>query len=98
MDRQPRKTSNPFYAALVLFGILFTVTACAYVVMTIHQAQPTLSAPTDGLISFLDNHGTQLMMVELGLLAIAACAAIGTDGYWSRSEASTQNEAAPAED
>ena len=43
MDRQPGKTSNPFYVALVFFGVLFTVTACAYVVMTIQQAQPAVA-------------------------------------------------------
>ena len=38
---------------------------------------------TSSLIEFLDVYGFQLMMWELGLLAAATVAAIGTDEFWT---------------
>ena len=35
------------------------------------------------LLEFLDTHGFQLMMWQLGILAVATVAAIGTDEFWS---------------
>jgi hypothetical protein len=75
-------TSNPFCIALVVVGVAFTVTACAYGVMAVQQAQRISSHQAGALVTFLDEHGNQLMMAELGLLAISAIAALGTDDYW----------------
>ena len=85
----PRKRSaiNPFYALLVVFGIAFAVTACAYSVMTLKAVRPGDAQESTGgtaLLAFIDQHGGQLMGGELALLAVATVGAIATDRYWMR--------------
>ena len=87
--RRPR--TNPFYILLVVIGIAFTVTACAYFVMALRgsgtggllgrAAEAGESAQV--LLEFLDHHGLRLMVGELVLLALATCGAIFTDGWWN---------------
>lgn len=79
-----RKPSNPFYAVLVVIGIAFSVTACAYMVMTVRGLKPADPAQASGLITFLERHGFTLLMVELGVLALATVLAMATDDYWTR--------------
>lgn len=78
-----RKTADPFHVALVLAGIAFTVTACAYGVMTLHRhslAGAVADLPSGSwLLDFLDRHGFATLMVELAVLAAAVGAAIGRD-------------------
>ncbi len=82
-----KQPSNPFYVALVIVGIAFSITACAYSVMALKS---TAAAPepagdsSGGLMDFLDRHGAKLMTIELVLLGIATVGAIGTDQYWHR--------------
>ena len=59
-----RKSTNPFYGLLVVVGIVFTVTACAYGVMTVRGLKPDEAAEASGagaessdLMTFLDRHG-----------------------------------------
>ena len=75
---------NPFYALLVVLGIAFAVTACAYSVMTLRAVRPPPDDETNGspLLEFLDKHGASLMAGELALLAAASVGAIATDRYW----------------
>jgi hypothetical protein len=78
---------NPFYPVLVLAGIVFCVTACAYGVMAYRGASATLSATQDeagGLIGFLERRGGLLLGVELAILAAATAGAIALDEYRSR--------------
>lgn len=98
---------NPFYVLLVLFGLVFFVTACAYGVMAFRAvshashkgfggssisggkmestpAGPTISTEPSQLMEFLDQHGMELLGIELVLLALATFAAMGTDSYWTR--------------
>ena len=77
---------NPFYAVLIVVGTVFAITACAYGMMAVVKLEPAGDgvSPTGGLIGFMDRHGVTVMMVELGLLAVATFAAIGTDDYWTR--------------
>jgi len=84
MVHPSRKTPNPFYVALVLIGILFTVTACAYGVMTIQQMNPSGTQQPHPMTALLDEYGAVILAIELILLAIATVAAIGTDEYWMR--------------
>ena len=84
MNRSKRRT-NPFYVLLVVIGILFTVTACAYGVMTVKQIRPINRSAPSQLMTFLDEHGLTVMIIELTVLAGSTCAAIATDGYWSES-------------
>lgn len=45
------------------------------------------------LLQFLDTHGFQLMMWQLGILAVATAAAIGTDEFWSYRAAAAERQA-----
>ncbi len=76
--------ANPFYALLVVAGIAFSITACAYGVMTLRAVSPHAHAANHPLLKFLENHGSQLLIAEIVVLAIATFAAIGTDDYWTR--------------
>ncbi|MGH7138567.1 MAG: hypothetical protein ACREHD_22695 [Pirellulales bacterium] len=79
--------TNPFYVLLVIVGIAFALTACAYSVMTlraVHSPEADANRPRTGLLEFLDRHGAALMGGELALLALATVAAISTDRYWMR--------------
>jgi hypothetical protein len=37
-----------------------------------------------GFVRFMDDHGERLMIIELAILGIATCAALGTDRCWTR--------------
>jgi len=87
------KTINPFYVLLVLLGIAFSITACAYGVMAfkaVHAGRqgaddaPPADAAGSGLLEFMDKHGARLMAAELALLGLATVAAMATDRYWFR--------------
>ena len=79
---------NPFYVLLVLLGIAFTLTACAYGVMAFKGARadaPAAVQPSGAaLLAYLDQHGAQLLGLELALLALCTLGAISTDRYWMR--------------
>lgn len=66
---------NPFYALLLVAGILFSVSATAYGVMafTAVRKGPIVEGPSSGqrLLVFLDDHGGKLLTGELIVLAIA---------------------------
>lgn len=83
-----KQTSNPFYSVLLVAGVAFALTACAYGVMIVHKLEPGRVAPAStsgtGVIDFMDDHGAAIMIVELVVLAIATGAAIGTDRIRAR--------------
>ena len=83
-----RKPFNPFYVMLVLVGVAFTVTACAYGVMTVRDLRATAPTPPDAagepLMALLREYGFTLLMVEIGLLAASSVGAMATDDYWTR--------------
>ncbi|MEX2142066.1 MAG: hypothetical protein WD894_22560 [Pirellulales bacterium] len=82
---------NPFYAALIVFGVAFTITACAYALMMVRATQPISSDSADsgslagetGLMKLLDERGVEILGVEVLLLAFATVGAIGLDQYRS---------------
>jgi hypothetical protein len=79
-----RRRVNPFYAIVLLAGVAFTLTACAYGWMTyLSTRRPTsatsAAASQSSLLPILREHGTQLMAGELVVLAIATLAAFATD-------------------
>ena len=82
------KHANPFYVLLIVVGVAFAVTACAYGVMTVRGMNPRSDSETSpagaALMDFLDQHGLAVLMAELGLLGVSTVGAIGTDQYWSR--------------
>jgi hypothetical protein len=89
-----RQPFNPFYILLVLLGILFAVTACAYGVMTVKLSTAEGASASNGLwlVSLMNEHGLWLLMGELGLLAVFTFAAIGTDDFWIRRQKSAVQE------
>jgi hypothetical protein len=90
-----RPRTNPFYAALVLLGVAFTVTACAYAVMTYRALDVRLesAAEKNGLMSVLSSHGAAILGIEVLLLAIATVGAIGLDQYRQiRAQRDSSNE------
>jgi hypothetical protein len=78
-----REPVNPFYVLLVLLGIVFLVTACAYGVMAYRALSPEVArqAKSHPLTEFLDDHGVELLGGELALLAAASFAAMGLDRW-----------------
>jgi hypothetical protein len=80
------KTTNPFYAGLLVVGVVFSITACAYCVMTVRGLEPR--PDEQGLMGLMSQHGLSILVVELVLLGVMTVAAIGTDEYWTRAQGS----------
>jgi hypothetical protein len=95
-----KKPTNPFYIAALPVGVLFAVTSCAFVVMTMQGADPQRAEET-GLIGLMSRHGVVIMLFELVLLGVLTIAAIATDDFWTRgfeashSEKATSSSPAP---
>ena len=82
-----KKPFNPFYALLIVVGIAFSISACAYGVMSLRAMRGGLGLAAGNrhpLLEFLDAHGGVLLAVELGLLAVFTVGAIATDDFWTR--------------
>jgi hypothetical protein len=82
-----RGGGNPFYALLVIAGVAFGLTACAYGVMAFRQARPDsqpLAATDTSLLGVLDHHGGMILGGEIVLLALLTIAAMGTDNFWEK--------------
>jgi hypothetical protein len=77
-----RQLRNPFYVLLMIVGVLFTITMCAYAVMTIQLARGG-ETPGEGLIAFLAGQGHYLILGELSVLGAATVLAMTTDEYWT---------------
>lgn len=80
---------NPFYAMLVIAGVAFTITACAYALLMVRATRPDSavaagSNPVEeegALMRLLDEHGMEIMGVEVLILAMATVGAIGLDQW-----------------
>ena len=82
-----REPTNPFYALLLVAGVIFAVTACAYGVMAFRAVAPQAgqaSPSGEGLMRLLDRYGLWLLLGEIVVLAIATFGAIATDDYWRK--------------
>jgi hypothetical protein len=86
---------NPFYFLAVLFGITFTITACAFGVMMLKAIQPEglprPGQPGSGLMDLLSQHGVVILAIELSGLAIFSIAAIYLDHLRGRREVSRRS-------
>lgn len=81
----PPAAKNPFYALVLIVGIGFLLTACAYTVMAFLDAQGHReTTASSGLLRFLNEHGVTVFGVELGVLCVAMVAAFATEDYWQR--------------
>jgi hypothetical protein len=91
-----RKPTNPFYLAAIPIGILFAVTACAYVVMMVRAVTPQPGNATP-MVQWLDRHGLATLIVELAALGLLTFAAIASDDFWTRRCEEKQARSAPAD-
>ena len=90
------KPINPLYAVAVPVGILFAVTACAYVVMATQTLNPQ-RAESSGLVKLMEQRGLAILIAELVALAVLTVMAIASDEYWTRRfESRSSGEAATA--
>jgi len=84
-----KEAFNPFYPLLVVFGVVFFVTACAYGLMAFRAVNAGPGQETEHvMLAFLNRYGMLLLGAELALLAAASLAAMGTDSYWTRRNSS----------
>jgi hypothetical protein len=90
--------TNPFYVLLVIFGVIFCITASAYGIMALKSFSPGTQANTDSglqLLKFLDQYGLYLMLAELALLGVCTFAAMATDSYWSSQPTESHDNTSP---
>jgi hypothetical protein len=80
---------NPFYVLVVVFGVVFVITACAYGTMAYRAIAPAVDAQSrsQGLMGFLDRFGVQSLSIELVVLGVASFLAMWLDQIRSRREA-----------
>jgi hypothetical protein len=83
------KPSNPFYVALLVAGVAFALTSCAFVVMMRASHEQQIEA--SGLSRLMDRHGVSIMAIELAVLAVLMFAAMTTDDFWRRRFEQSQN-------
>lgn len=82
-----KQPGNPFYAVLLIVGLLFALTACSYFAMTLQGREASYgrtAAQNHPFVDFMDRYGFTALMIELGILAAATFGAMATDDYWTR--------------
>jgi hypothetical protein len=78
---------NPFYALVVIVGVVFVITALAYVAALVVSESSSggsgvaLNSP---VLRFVEQRGESLMLWETGALAAAAVLAMGLDRWRAR--------------
>lgn len=96
-----RKPFNPFYVLLLLAGLAFAITACAYGVMTVRELRSSRTAgydfPTEPSTAdvelpkdfndLIDRYGAKAMIVEILLLGVGTFGAIAYDQRLDKREA-----------
>lgn len=90
-----KKSANPFYALLVLFGLAFVVTAAAYGVMATREARAADTGQPvadHALMRWMHEHGNTALLSELALLGVCTFGAIGTDEFWQRRAAANAKD------
>lgn len=94
-----KEATNPFYAVLLVMGLVFVVTACAYGVMMVQTLQQG-GPPPSAMVTWLEANGTWLLAGETVILAVLTFGAIGTDGYWTQKsdEPNSEEQNPPGDD
>jgi hypothetical protein len=89
---------NPFYAIAMVLGLLFTLTACAEGVLMLKSnrdgALPRQGESGYDLMNLLDQHGTEVFVVELAALGCFTVAAIRLDVVRDRREFAKKQQGA----
>ena len=82
-----RRNINPFYALVVLTGVVFAITTLAYVVALVVSESPngdgTGAVMDSPVLQFFQQRGESLMLWEAGVLTVAAILAMGLDRWRS---------------
>jgi hypothetical protein len=82
-----KKSANPFYAVLIVVGLVFVITAAAYGVMATRESRAAISGEPvadHALMRWMHDHGNTALLTELVILGAATFGAIATDDYWQR--------------
>jgi len=87
--KRSEKFANPFYGLLLVAGLAFALTATAYGVMAFRdrdtvEANLSVDEENHPLMLWMSEHGTALLLIELGFLAVFTIGAIATDDLWQR--------------
>jgi hypothetical protein len=81
-----KKFKNPFYTLLIPVGLVFVITVFVYVLMASTELSGTKREVRDQanqpLFTWLNEHGTKLVLWELGVLGVLTIGAIATDSWW----------------
>jgi hypothetical protein len=97
---------NPFYALLVIVGVAFTITACAYALMMVRASRPDSSVAAGSnfeveeqgaLMKLLDERGMEIMGVEVLILGVATVGAIALDQWRSKRDDFSQRDMSKGE-
>jgi hypothetical protein len=91
-----KKWKNPFYTLLIPVGMAFVITAFAYGFMAFVEVNATNPEAREQtrhqLGTWLNAHGTRLLIWELGVLSVLTVGAIATDHWWMRESPVTKEE------
>ena len=82
---------NPFYVALVVVGVAFVVTACAFTLLLLQQNRTTAASEfftSNPLMRLVRDRGMTVIAIEVAVLAVASFAAMWLDSYRTRRELS----------
>lgn len=91
-----KKFKNPFYTLLIPVGLVFVITVFVYVLMASTELSGTKREIRDQasqpLFTWLNEHGTKLVLWELGVLGVLTIGAIATDSWWMHETAGSQDQ------
>lgn len=78
-----QESFNPFYPLLLIAGVAFLMTACAYGVMAFRDVRIESRPDSDGhdFMQFMQQYGGRLMLGELAALGVATAGLIGLDRW-----------------
>ena len=84
MNQQRSQRANVFYPLVVVSGVLFLLTTCAFAIVTAQgfggpQSMSGMEDSSHRLSTWMDRYGFHALLVELAVLALATVAAITTD-------------------
>jgi hypothetical protein len=91
------KSTNPIYYLVAVLGIVFTISACAYGVMSIRAARggDVYGREADtGLMRLMRERGGVILGIEIAALAAASIAAMAADSRAAK--ASNEHDKPPS--
>lgn len=91
-----RPFANPFYTLLLVVGVIFLISVCAFGVLTVKMMSPEsageILAAESGIMYWLDQYGVIILLAELAVLGVLVVAAMASDDYWQKRAASAAGE------